>query len=274
MTEILDQDYVFGSKVKLSTKTDNGLTYTLTGSSLPKSDNLKGEFSIKGTKVNYTKDRTQELSLGTTLFSSIPPMAEAGFELSDSLGSNVGITAIGSNSFALVTTKIIRPKLGIFVTLDALNLTANTSLASAIAPSGYGGYAVLGAKGLIDLSKGTVSDGRVAASLFDGKESEVTLEIEGQVNAATVSYSHLVRPSTSFAASMRYSKADASHVGAMGIATKLDPSNTLKAKLDTAGQAGLSIIQHVHPSTEIVFSTQFDLAKFDTPKVGLSVTLS
>lgn len=263
-----------GSKVKLSTKTTNGLTYSVTGSSAPKSDNLKGEFSVKGSIRDVTEERVQEVTLTTKLLTSSAPSAELSYERSDPLGRKVNISLLGSDGVAVVASEITQPKAGLSLSVDTLKLMANASIATAIAPVGYTSFAVIGAKGMFDLSEGTLSGGRFAASLFDGKESEVTVEVEGQADAGTLSYSHLVRPTTSVAASMRYARESGTATGIMGLVTKVDEMTALKAKVDSAGQAGLSLIQNLRANTKIIMSTSFNLSKFDTPKVGLSVAVS
>lgn len=263
-----------GSKVKLSTRTANGLTYSMTGSSAPKSDNLKGEFSVKGSIRDITEERVQDVTLTTKLLTSSAPSAEISYERSDPLGRKVNLSFLGSDKLALLTSEIIQPKAGVTLSIDTLNLMANGSIATAIAPVEYGGFAVIGARGLFNLSEGTLSGARFAASMFDGKESEVTVEVEGQGEAGTLSYSHLVRPTTSVAASMRYTRESGTATGVMGLVTKVDEFTALKAKVDSDGQAGLSVIQNLRASTKIIMSTAFNLANFDTPKVGLSIAVS
>lgn len=263
-----------GSKVKLATKTANGLAYTVTGSSAPKSDSLKGEFSVKGGIRDVTEERVQEVTLTTKLLTSSAPTAELSYERSDALGRKVNLSFLGSDALAVVTSEIIQPKAGISLTVDTLGLTANASVATAIAPTGYKSFAVVGARGMFNMSEGTLSGARFAASLFDGKESEVTLEVEGQGDAGTLSYSHLVRPSTSVAACMRYSRESGTAAGIMGLVSKVDEFSALKAKVDSNGQAGLSLIQNLRANTKVIMSTSFNLSKFDTPSVGLSISVS
>lgn len=262
-----------GTKIKLSSKTVDGITYTASGASSSKSSDFKGELSVKACMRELDLYNLRDVTLTAKLTSDAAPKAELKYDRKDVAGGKVGVTLTGSEGLATAAVEFVQPKIGLAFDANLIKRTVDASAAVAIAPVGYRRFIVLGAKGLLDVNKGSVSSSRVAASLYDGVESELTVEIEGKGESATVSYSHLVRPFTSVAGSMRYKKGNSEAIGTLGISTKVDDAMTIKSRLDTTGSAGLSFIQSVRPNTKIIMSTQFDVVKFDAPKVGLSITL-
>lgn len=271
--EVLSEDYLSGAKVKLSTKVGNGLSYTVAGKTTPKSDKLEGEFVIKKSILHTKNDQIQEVKLQAKLLSNTVPVAEALFEQRDALGQKFSVTLVRGESLATASTEILQSKIGISVLADILKSSASASVTTAVVPSAFEGFLVFGARGDFDLSKSSMSNNRFAASVFDGRESEINLEVEGKADACSLSYSHLMRPSTSFAATMRYSRASSSHTGTMGLVTRVDESSILKAKIDTSGQVGLAFILSAMCNTKIVTSTDFNVAKGNSPNFGLSVTV-
>lgn len=262
-----------GTKIKLSTITSDGLTYTATGSSSSKSGDFKGELSAKAALRDINVHNLRDFTVTAKLPTDSTPLAEIKYDRKDVAGGKLSATFTGSEGIATASAEVVQPRIGLAFDADLLKRTVDASAAVAIAPGGYRRFIVVGARGLLDVAEGNASGSRVAASLYDGLESELTVEVEGKMDVTTVSYSHLVRPLTHVAASMRYLKGESTAVGIMGISTKVDDAVMVKAKVDTSGIAAMSFIQTARANTKVIMSTQFDVTKFDSPKVGLSVTL-
>lgn len=266
-------DYVSGTKIKLSTVTPDGLTYTATGASSSKSDDFKGELAVKASLRDANIYHLRDFTLTAKIPTDAKPLAEVKYDRKDVAGGKLSATFTGSDGLAIASVEAVQPRIGLAFDADVLKRTVDASAAVAIAPVGYRRFVVVGAKGFLDIAQGNISGSRVAASLYDGLESELTVQVEGKLDVTTVSYSHLVRPLTHVAGSMRYEKGGSNAVGIMGISSKVDDAVTVKAKIDTTGKAAMSFIQTARANTKVILSTQFDVAKFDSPKVGLSVTL-
>lgn len=254
-----------GNKIKLSSKTHDGLSYVVSGSTSEKSDDLSGELSVKA--------KYKEAVLTAKLFTTGSPTGEIKHERVDPLGRRTSVTLTASEGKATAKAELLVSRMGMAMDTDLLKREVLASAAAAIAPAVYAGFVVVGVKGLFNLRDGSLSNTRVAASLFDGRESELTVEVEGKAKAGTVSYSHLVRAGMSVAGEMKYTRETGKAVATLGTAMKLDNVTAVKGKLDTTGLAALSYIQSIRPNTKVVMSTSFDVTKFNTAKVGLSLTL-
>lgn len=262
-----------GTKIKLSTITSKGLTYTATGASSPKSDDFKGELAVKANLRDANVFHLRDFTVTAKLPTEATPIAEVQYDRKDVAGGKLSAVLTGSDGLATASVEAVQPRIGLGFDADILKRTVDASAAVAVAPVGYKRFVVVGVKGLLDIAQGNISGSRVAASLYDGLESELTVQVQGKLDVTTVSYSHLVRPFTHVAGSMRYEKGGSNAVGIMGVSTKVDDAVMVKAKIDTSGMAAMSFIQTARANTKVILSTQFDVAKFDSPKVGLSVTL-
>lgn len=263
--ELLSDDYVSGTSIKLSTTTSEGISYTVSGKQDTKGDTLNGELTTKFSHCGATITG----KLGTNL----EPSTELNFKRTID-GVNTNVTLKGGQEIVTGTAEVQLSRAGFYVMGDALNKRGVLSAAVAVAPSRYDWFVVLGAHA--SLSKGESSVARkmsYAVSMYDGRECEVSAEVEPTSEMGTLSYSHLVRPGLSVAGRVNYSRESGDVLATMGLAKKLDGATTVKAKMDTKGLAGLSYIQEVRPKTKVIMSSAFDVAKFDTAKVGLSVTI-
>lgn len=263
--ELLNDDFVIGNKVKLSSKTEDGVTYTVSGTTSEKSEDIVGELVLKAQQKGAT--------LTATLLTDSIPVGSLKYEQIDPVGRRSSVSVTGSESVAIGKGELVTSRMGLEMDVNFLKREVVASVAAAIAPAAYGSFVVVGAKGMFNLREGELYDGKLAASLYDGRESEFTVEMEGKGNVTTASYSHLVRPGMSVAGHMKYNKDSGDAVTTLGGAFKLDAVTILKGRLDTTGMASLSYIQTVRPNTSIVLSTSFDVTKFETAQVGASLTL-
>lgn len=262
---MLTDDYVSGKKIKLTSKTSDGLSYTVSGATGEKSNDLIGELNVK------VKQKAATIS--AKLLTNADPTGEIKYERSDAQGPQGNVTLTASRAKAVLKSEVMLSRAGIQLQIDALKREVVTSVTGALIPALYPGFIVFGAEGMLQVNEGTISNTKLAASLFDGRESEIMVEIEGKGEVASLSYSHLVRPGLSVAGKMRYSGETKNAVADMGMALKLDGGTTVKGKFDTNGTAALSYIQMVRANTKMIMSSSFDLARLDSTKVGLAITI-
>lgn len=272
--KLLNDDFSTDNQVKLTTKSTNGLSFTLNGKSTAKSTASTGELTMKKTTPSGAK-------LTTKLSTSKQPTFELQHDTlspSTALKRSVTVTTNGTDALN-IKAHTIAPMFSISADADATQKTATMTTTAAYTPSKYAGFAVLGLSGKVAQS-GSVTQRKVAASLFDGAESEV--HIEGkikdesvkQVGAVTVSYSQRVREGVSVAGSIEkvIGVEGSSEVSAV-TAVKLDPVTMVKAKVSTTGSVGLVYAQQMRPHTHVTFASSFNAATMDAPKVGFSIVM-
>lgn len=168
---------------------------------------------------------------------------------------------------------------GVHAAYDVQGKKARASAAYAVAPAGYAGFFVLGVDGVVKKNDGegeqaVIADGGdLAASYYDGAESEATAHILDKGRKMMLSYSHHVRPGFSVASQFKYDKEADDATLVFGGAARLDGATVVKAKVDSRGQAACSYIQDIRARTTLVLSAKFDIAKMDGANVGLSLAM-
>lgn len=263
--EILSDDYVSGKKVKFTSKTSDDQSYSMSVSTSEKSSDILGELNVKVKKNAAT--------ISAKLLTNAEPAAELKYDRTCPDGRRTNVTLTASRGKALAKAELRLSRFAVELDTDVLKLETAASASAAIAPANYAGFIVVGAKGLLSAGEDTFTKGRVAASLFDGHESEIMVEMEGKADAASLSYSHLVREGMSVAGKIRYQRDPHLAVADMGLAMKVDTATTLKGKFNTSGMAALSYIQMVSPNAKLIMSSSFEVAKLESVKFGLAITL-
>lgn len=263
--ELLSDDYVITNKFKVSSKTEDGISYTITGVK-SKDDAIDAEVSaklnLKGAAV------TPKLFTGGK-----EPTAELKYETKDAQDRKVAFTGLAGRSVATSAIEFTGGPLGIKVAADFLKSDLYGSAAVALSSAKFSGFAVVGAEAEYSMTDKTVTSTNYALSFFDGKESECTLHVLDKARKGMISYSHHVRPGFSVGAQMIYVRESKETALVMGTAYRLDGATTVKAKLGSEGSLSLSYIQDIRPNTTLIMSSKFDTKKFDSAKVGISVTV-
>lgn len=201
------------------------------------------------------------------------PTVEAKYESKDSQGRKYTVCGNAGRNLGTTYLEFTGGPLGVKVGADLLKSQMAASAAIALSSNDYPGFAVLGAETEYNMADKEVSKLNYALSFFDGRESECTLHILDKAKKGMLSYSHHVRPGFSVGAQMIYERESTATSLALGTAYRLDGVTTIKAKLDSEGSLALSYIQDIRPSTKLIMSTKFDTSKFDSAKVGFSLTI-
>lgn len=266
ITELLSDDYIFVNKLKVSSKTDDGFSYTITGVQNLKQDTIdaevNGKFKVKGATL------TGNLFTGGKL-----PTAELKYETLDSSGRKFTLCGTAGNDIAVASAEVLAGPIGVKGLIDTKNSNFYGSAAFALSSEKYDGFAVVGTEATYNTDEKQVMTSNYAVSLFDGKESECTLHVLDKAKKGMISYSHHVRPGFSVGGQMTYVRETKETALAMGTALRMDGATTIKAKLDSEGSLALSYIQDIRPNTTLIMSSMFNTKTFDSAKVGISLTV-
>lgn len=250
----------------MSSKTDDGFSYTITGVQNVKQDTIdaevNGKFKVKDATL------TGNLFTGGKL-----PTAELKYETIDSDGRKFTLCGTAGKGFAIGSAEMLAGPVGVKGLIDTKNSNFYGSGAVALSSEKYAGFVVVGAEATYNTDVKEMTMSNYAVSLFDGKESEVTLHVLDKAKKNMISYSHHVRPGFSVGGQMTYVRETRETALAMGTAVQLDGATTIKAKLDSEGSLALSYIQDIRPNTTLIMSSRFNTKTFDSAKVGISLTV-
>lgn len=264
--KLLADDYVFANKIKLSSKTEDGFSYTVSGVQNVKGDTIDGDVAaklkIKGATIT-----------GKLFTGGKDPSTELKYETQGSKGQKLTVSGTAGKKLATTSTEILTGPFGVKLGVDFANSDLYASGALAVSPDKCNGFVVAGAESVYSLTEKKVTMSNYALSFFDGKESECALHILDQGKKAMISYSHHVRPGFSVGTQMNYARETKATSLAMGSAYRIDGATTIKAKLDSEGGLALSYIQDVRPNTTLIMSSKFNTVTFDSAKVGISLTM-
>lgn len=263
--ELLNDDYCFVNKLKVVSKTSDGVSYSVTGCQSAKDNTIDGDVSIK-TKIQSATLTTKLLTGGT---------GTAELKLDD-LGvkglSSKLLAGIGKN-VAVGTVEYAEGRVGVTSGFNYFSgPSAYGSLAVAVTPAKFAGYAVLGVESALNTETREPTFVNVAASFFDGKESECTVHVLDKGTKGMVSYSHHVRPGFSVGSQMTYDRGTKDTNLIMGSAYRLDGATTVKGKVDSTGLLALTYIQDIRPKTTLILSTKFSVNNFANSNIGCSLT--
>lgn len=267
--ELLNDDYIYTKKLKLTTKTDDGVTYAVSGSQTSKSDVIDAELSAK---ANF-----KGVTVTTKAFTSGKlPTAEFKYETIDDQGRKATIVSDVGQEIRNGSVEFQGGPVGLKVGVDGINSDLYGCIAVALTPVKYAGYVVVGAEGQYSIGSKELTKQNFALSYFDGRESEVSLHLLDKMKFGMISYSHRVREGFSVGAQMTKKIDHAEPVPAkltFGTAYSLDGATTVKCKIDSEGMLALSYIQDVRSNAKLIMSSMFDVNKLEASKLGLSLAI-
>lgn len=262
----MNDDYVFTNKLKVSSKTKEGISYTVTGVQSSKDDSLAADIKTKAT--------IQDCTITGELFTNgKDPKVEVKYDSGNISGTTGTLAITVGPSVGLAKAEIRRGILGLVVGSDMLSSDVYGEVAMALMSKQFSGYAIIGGEAQYNTSENEISKANTAISYCDGSESEVALHLNDKMSRGIVSYSHYVRYGFSVGAQIEHSTITNETTMAMGSAYKLDGVTTVKAKVDSVGELGLSYIQRIRSNTTLIMSSVIDVNKIDITKVGISIAV-
>lgn len=264
--EILNDDYVFTNKLKVASKTEDGISYTINGVQNTKEDAIDADISAKAKIKGATV--TGKAFTGGKL-----PVLEVKYETVDSDGRKVTLSGLGGKDLRIGNAELLTRNAGATIGANAVTSDVYGSLAIALTQAKISGFAVAGVEAKYSMSTREFSKPNMALSYFDGKESEVSLHVLDKMTSGMISYSHHVRQGFSVGAQMTRKFEEKTTTLSFGTAYRLDGATTVKGKIDSEGHLALSYIQDIRPNATLIMSCKSDVNKFDSAKVGLSLTV-
>lgn len=264
--KLLNDDYVFDTKIKLESKTADGRTYTVSSSTDAKSEGVKSQLAVKqklGTKtittsLNTSGKATTEIKLDNVGIKGMKATLKGGVG-----GDKVGEAKIDYiNGPAAVSTSA-----------NYYKKLVDTSATFTMFRSKLPGQLILGGIGIYDWGKGEVASYKSALCYRDESGYEIALHVENRGTKSKLSYSHVVRKDIQFATEVEYARASEKLELNMGAEVRLDADTRLKGKLNSNGVMALTCLQRVRPDTTLILSTSFDVKKSEAPKIGISIAL-
>lgn len=262
--KLLTDDYIFTNKLKVASKTGDGTSYTITGVHNVESDAIDADIA--------TKAKIKGVAVTSKLFTnSKKATIEAKYELKDDKAGKTTISGLVGQGIGSSTVEFEGGLVGIKAAADFITRDISSSVAVTLSPESNPGFAVIGGDVTYSLDKKDATRADFALSYFDGKESECSLHVLDKATKGMVSYSHHVRAGFSVGAQMKYDRDTKATVLAMGNAYRLDGATTVKTKIDSEGTLALSYIQDIRSNTTLIMSSKFDVKKFESAKVGISL---
>lgn len=250
----------------MSSKTKEGISYTVTGVQSSKDDSLAADIKGKATIRDCT-------ITGELFTNGKDPKVEVKYDTSTASGTTGTLAVTVGPSIGLAKTEIRRGILGLVVGSDMLSSDVYGQVAVALLSRQFSGYFVVGGEAQYNTIDNVMSKVNAAISYCDGSESEVAVHLNDKMSTGTVSYSHYVRHGFSVGAQMEHSTITNKTMMSMGSAYKLDGVTTVKSKVDSSGELGLSYIQRIRSNTTLIMSSVIDVNKIDITKVGISIAV-
>jgi voltage-dependent anion channel protein 2 len=268
--DLLSRNYSYDKKVEVTTKADNGVSFTADAklSSKGAAANLKGSYkqksglSLDSVKVGTNNTVSTEFSL-----KGYVPNADFTFKATD--GARASAKSTG--------------KLGLTYTVGNTVVTAETDAINgptldATACSNFGGV-VVGASVSANLGGGFDLTGYDLVAAYKTDAFTAAVKTAKQLSAVDVSYFHKVNStlSTGAQASFALDRKDTSaFTVAFGGAYKLDGDSTVEAKVTSAGIVSANYQQKLNSMASLTLATEVNAADIgsDAHKFGVSLKLS
>lgn len=262
----MNDDYYFTNKLKLKSKTPDGISYEICGAQNSKTGQIDAEISATA--------KLKGVSLTAQAFTSGKmPNLEVEYETSDDQGRKATLSGVVGKGLRNCSAELLGGPVGAKFAADAMSTDLYGSLAVAFTSDKYEGFVIAGAESEYNVDSKKIGATNYGVSFFDGKESEISVHVSGSMKKTMLSYSHHVRQRFSAAAQIEHELQTKTTEVALGGAYKLDGATTVKGKVDMDGFVALTYLQDIRPNTKLVMSSKFDPRKLDSAKVGMSLTI-
>eukprot|EP00187_Rhodella_violacea_P017797 CAMPEP_0184734528 /NCGR_PEP_ID=MMETSP0314-20130426/60775_1 /TAXON_ID=38298 /ORGANISM="Rhodella maculata, Strain CCMP 736" /LENGTH=282 /DNA_ID=CAMNT_0027201493 /DNA_START=27 /DNA_END=875 /DNA_ORIENTATION=+ len=268
--KILSDDFFSETKVTVKSKSKSGVTYSF-GATQPAAADapISGDIGLK-LKLPHSKGTTANLKLLTASVATLELTNDAGLGLPGlKLVANLKApVASAAGAGAAARVEYVHDVVALKGGVDALKRVLDAS-----AVAGYKGVSV-GADVAFDAKKNALAKYEFCAAFSDGGEAESVVALIDKLDKIKASYSHKLSATFSVAASILYSRKDASKLLTMAAKIAVDNTTTVKARIDSTGALAAAYIHDVSPGTTIVLSAATNVAAPQkVMKVGLSLAI-
>jgi voltage-dependent anion channel protein 2 len=266
--DILNDDYDFTRKLKVKTKTSNGVTFTTEGSMGANKSilaKLGANFDHScGISVSKLQVTTQGRLIGEAEIANVlVNNLKLGFKLED--GSNKGT----SKQVGSVEAKYIQNNFSFHSLVDIAG--RNVTNAGVFH---YGNVVFGGHTGFSLEKKKKVSDYGGAIG-YKGSDFEATFMTKKFCKNYIASFSHAAGKNLTYSAVFDYDSKTAANILTIGGRYAADADTTYLSKIDSEGIISLGCIQKLRPFVLLTTSAQIDAKNFDgdAHKFGFGITL-
>ncbi|EQC28467.1 hypothetical protein SDRG_13795 [Saprolegnia diclina VS20] len=265
--DTLNDDYDFNRKLKVKTKTANGVTFTTEGALAANKTILAklGASFNHSSGINFTKLQvtTQGRLIGEAeIANALVDNLKLGFKLED--GANKG----SARQVGSVEAKYVQDNFSIHSTLDFAG--SNVSNAGVFHYENF----VLGANTGFSLEKSAISDygGAIGYKVAD---FEATILAKKLCKNLTASFSHAVNKDVIYSAVFDHDSKTAGNTLTVGGRYKANAETTYLAKINSEGFVSIASINKLRPYVSLTTSAQIDAKNFDgdAHKFGFGITL-
>lgn len=267
--DILNNDYCFNKKLKVKTKTANGVAITV--ENVLAASSVSGKLTTKfkpfdGIQVNKFGVKTN----GRVFVDATLDNALAGAEFTVKAEDGAGKAPSGS--------------LSMNYSADSFKVDTNLDFVKgptlyAAGTFGYDGF-VLGGEvkyntEFDDSDSGAKLEDYNGSLSYVGDDFTASLSTSSKASVYGVSIHHNVSSSTKVATQFDFNSADAGKVLTLGGITTVDSETKVQGKIDSNGIVSANWIQTVRPQVQVIASAQLDAKNFngDSHKFGLQLVL-
>ena len=267
---VLKDDYDYSRKLKIKTKTSNGVTFTTEGdmgsnkSILAK---LSSGFNHGATGVVFKK--LQVTTQGRLITEAeIPDVFTKGFKLTGKFEDGSGAKSANSKRVGVIGAEFVQKS---FSFDTQAHITGNAIRASGV----YGLDNILfGAQAGFSVDKSAVTDHNVAVS-YTGNDFAATVQTKKKFNAVSGSFFHRLSKDSIYSAVFDYDLKSGSNHLTVGGRYNADALTTYAGKVESDGHVSLVLVQKIRPFLALSTSAHIDAKNFDgdAHKFGLGLTL-
>lgn len=268
--DLLNNDYCFDKKFKLSTKSNNGVKFTAEG--VMKSKGTSGKLSAKFNVDNVSIDKLQTTTAGRfDVEASIPDVIDGlklGFKVSDGV-SGSGVPGGSINA----TYKM--DSLTCFADLDVVEgPTIKTALTTEYEGFVVGGECTYNSQLDDKDAAGELTNYGVSLG-YQLDDLNVSLATKNKLNSINLAVHHVVDSDTKIAATFEVEPKGKPKTMAVGGSKKLDDESSFTAKVDSKGVVSANYIHQLKKDVKFIASAQVDAKDFagDSHKFGLQLIL-
>lgn len=270
--DTLNDDYDFNRKLKIKTKTQNGVALTSEGTMSASNKAILAKVSAAFTHpsgINVKK-------LQVTTHGRLVGEAEVANAFVDNLKLTFKIEDGSLKNPAGLKYKQVGKIGGSykgdgFTVNDEIDFSSNSI--SAAATFNYQDF-IFGASGAFSLDKSSITDHNVAAT-YAANDFHATVQTKKKFGVVSASFHHRACGNLIYAAVMDYDLKTQNNSLVVGSRYSTDPATKFASKVDSEGLVSLSCIQKVRPAVTLTTSAHVDVKNLegDSHKFGIGLTL-
>lgn len=268
--DLLNDDYNFDRKLKVETKTGNGVTFTTEGAMKGEGKSILAKLSAKFKHSSGINVKKLQLTTAGRLIGEFDMQQDdIKFIIKAEDGNK------GGKSKSVIGAQYQTDAVAVSAEVDA----ASGPAINATAAFGFDSFVVGGMvkynTQFDDKANSPSLDDYNASLNYNGGDASVTLKTANKLDKLMLGVHHNISRDVQVASAFTYGRGDAKKSLTVGGQYALDSDTTLQGKINNDGIVSFNYIQQVKPNVKLAASAQVDAKNFDgdSHKLGLSLTL-